>query len=175
MADQGRGSAVRAGWAGCGIPSTSQRATTRRPGGRARQIGSRCVEGRPRVVAWSGVARSTGCRTSPSLGPEVRHQNALTRQRSGGSETGAPASAPLHTRHHAQAPPRSSDGPRRQRDGCGGGVMPHSHRSAHALAGRAGLRDDREATPGTLARVCDRVRHPVDLPEGYHTAARGQS
>jgi len=32
--------------------------------------------------------------------------------------------------------PRSSDGTQRQHDGCAGGVVPHSHRSAHAAGSR---------------------------------------
>jgi len=49
----------------CGIPSTSQRATTRRHGGRADRVKLRAVEGCPRAAVWSGYARSTGCRTVP--------------------------------------------------------------------------------------------------------------
>ncbi len=37
----------RAGWAGCGSPSTSQRATTRQPGGRAGQCTRRFRRGLP--------------------------------------------------------------------------------------------------------------------------------
>ena len=54
-----------------------------------------------------------------------------TRQRSGGSKTGAPASAPPPTRRHATAHTRTSDGTRRHRDGYDGGVVPHSHRRGH--------------------------------------------
>ena len=54
------------GWRqGCGIPSTSPRAITRRPGGEAARGRLRSRRGLPRVAAWSGDARSTGCRTSP--------------------------------------------------------------------------------------------------------------
>jgi len=53
--------------------------------------------------------------------------SALTRQRSGGSETGAPASAPPPTRRYATARPRTSGGTGRQRDGCDGGVVPPVH------------------------------------------------
>ena len=44
----------------------------------------------------------------------------------------------------------------------------------HALVGRAGLWDGR---PRELLRQgwVGRVGHPLDLPEGYHTPARGQS
>ena len=59
------GRPVLIGVAGCGIPPTSRRATTRRPGGRAARGTSRRVEGCPRAAVWSGYARSTGCRTSP--------------------------------------------------------------------------------------------------------------
>lgn len=37
------------------------------PGAELREVRSRCVEGCPRADAWSGVARSTGCRTSSSV------------------------------------------------------------------------------------------------------------
>ncbi len=59
--------AALGGVTGCGIPSISPRATTRRPGGRARRCISVRVEGCPRVAAWSGYARSTGCHSSPSV------------------------------------------------------------------------------------------------------------
>jgi hypothetical protein len=44
----------------------------------------------------------------------------------------------------------------------------------HALAGRAGLQDGQ---PRELPRQAEvgKVWHPIDLPEGYHTPARGQS
>ena len=48
----------------CGIPSTSQRATTRRPRGRASRGVSRAVEDCPGAAVWSGYARSTGCHTT---------------------------------------------------------------------------------------------------------------
>ncbi len=54
------------GWAGCGIPPTSPRATTRLPGaGLATPAGGEqgCC---PRGAAWSGDARTTGCHTAPS-------------------------------------------------------------------------------------------------------------
>ena len=44
-----------------------------------------------------------------------------------------------------------------------------------ALARRAGLRDDRPRALLRLSWVGRGVWHPIDLPEGYHTAARGQS
>jgi hypothetical protein len=48
----------------CGIPSTSRRATTRRPGRRAaRGRPAVDVEGCTRATARSGVARSRGCHT----------------------------------------------------------------------------------------------------------------
>ena len=65
------GSVAVAAGRGCGIPSTSPRATTRRPGGRAARHEERCVEGCPQAVAWSGYARSTGCRTSRRRGRET--------------------------------------------------------------------------------------------------------
>jgi hypothetical protein len=55
-------------WAGCGIPSTSRRATTRHSGHRPGRIGG----GSHPCCAWgaarSGCARSTKCRTSPVVG-----------------------------------------------------------------------------------------------------------
>jgi hypothetical protein len=58
--------AAGSGWAGCGISSTSPRATTRQPGGRARRRTHRFVEGCPRAAVWSGCARSTRCHTAPA-------------------------------------------------------------------------------------------------------------
>ncbi len=55
------------GWGGCGIPSTSPRATTRLPGGRPGKLGGRLRGCCPRGAAWSGYARSTGCHTAPSV------------------------------------------------------------------------------------------------------------
>jgi len=51
---------------GCGIPSTSPRGyhTTARGQSCTTSAGG-CVKGCPRAVARSGVARSTGCHTSP--------------------------------------------------------------------------------------------------------------
>jgi hypothetical protein len=55
------------GWPERGIPSTSPRTTTRRPGGRAVQAGRRLLRGLPRAGARSGCARLTGCHASPSV------------------------------------------------------------------------------------------------------------
>jgi hypothetical protein len=44
----------------------------------------------------------------------------------------------------------------------------------HALAGRADLRDG-QPRELLLQGWVGRVWHPIDLPEGYHTPARGQS
>jgi hypothetical protein len=58
------------GAAGCGISSTSRRATTRRPGGTASSDGlAVCVEGCPRTTARSGDARPTKVQHTPSQTP----------------------------------------------------------------------------------------------------------
>jgi hypothetical protein len=44
----------------------------------------------------------------------------------------------------------------------------------HALAGRAGLRDGQQREL-LLEGWVGGVRHPLDLPEGYHTPARGRA
>jgi hypothetical protein len=55
-------------WLGCGIPSTSPRATTRRPRGRAPQGRSRSRRGAaPGAPRGRANARSTGCHTAPSV------------------------------------------------------------------------------------------------------------
>ena len=74
-------------------------------------------QGNGHSTTWTDLGRAT-----PS---------ALTRQRSGGSKTGAPASAPPPTRRHATARTRTSGGTRRHHDGYDGGVVPHSHRRGH--------------------------------------------
>jgi len=58
--------AARPGWAGCGIPSTSLRATTRHPGAEPDDARAGSVEGCPRAAVWSGCARSTRCHTAPT-------------------------------------------------------------------------------------------------------------
>jgi hypothetical protein len=44
----------------------------------------------------------------------------------------------------------------------------------HALAGQADRRDGRHKHQAQLGRGA-RVRHPTDLPKGYHAASRGQA
>ena len=52
---------------GCGIPSTSPRATTRCPGGKPGKLDGCWQGGCPRGTAWSGYARPMGCHTSLSV------------------------------------------------------------------------------------------------------------
>ena len=71
MAEHGRGVAGEVVAAGCGIPSTSPRATTRRPGGKScTRFGDGASRACPRAAAWSGDARSTGCPHEPRRGAE---------------------------------------------------------------------------------------------------------
>jgi hypothetical protein len=62
--------------------------------------------------------------------------------------------------------PRSGILPRPARDDRG-------HHMLNALAGRAGLGGSSGSTAGNVGRVGGAVRHPIDLPEGYHAATRG--
>src|SRR4051812_44775463 len=50
---------------------------------------------------------------------------------------------------------------------------PTINTKVHALAGRAGLRDGRDDDTGCAGRVGGAMRHPVDLPKGYHARTRG--
>ena len=59
------GRPVLIGVAGCGIPPTSRRATTRRPGAELHEVRRGASRAAPGPPVWSGYARSTGCRTSP--------------------------------------------------------------------------------------------------------------
>ena len=54
--------------------------------------GGGCVEGCPRDAAWSGVARSTGCHTSPSVG--------TIKSRAGGTRKAPPDPAPVRMGCH---------------------------------------------------------------------------
>jgi len=53
-------------------------------------------------------------------------------------------------------------------------VDQRSHGSARALAGRHCLRDG-PGPRGSDGLGREGARHPIDLPEGYHTAAQGQA
>ena len=102
--------------AGCVIPSTSRRATTRRPGGRAARrrpaVASRAAPGPPRGRA---CARSTGCHTSPSV---------VRRSKPGANGLGAPV-----TSRDAPARTPSSAGTRRHGTSAPGRPRPPSRRS----------------------------------------------
>ena len=54
-------------WAGCGIPSTSRRATTRHQGTGMASLGYGGLDGWRPGAARLGCARSTGCRASPGV------------------------------------------------------------------------------------------------------------
>ncbi len=99
------------GMAGCGIPSTSPRGyhTTSRGQSCTTSAGG-CVEGCPRAAARSGVARSTGCHTRPSV---------VGRSKPGARGSGAPV-----TSRDALARTPSSEGTRRYGPSVPGTLRP---------------------------------------------------
>ncbi len=71
------GRPVLIGVAGCGIPPTSRRATTRRPGGRAARGTSRRVEGCPRAARVVGLREVDGMPHEPRRGQQADRRQAV--------------------------------------------------------------------------------------------------
>ena len=110
---------------GCGIPSTSPRGcpTTARGQSCTTSAGG-CVEGCPRAVARSGVARSTGCHTSPG---------AVWRSKPGANGSRAPVTLrhPVSTNDQVRTYVTAQDG--------SGRAPASAFGTKSALAGRTGL------------------------------------